>query len=301
MFPRNLSFAGDVDPLHTSDSARTMMITWTRVHAIINGARARNGHLSGRLDGRHVEWSESSDHHRGSPVIDFDRGLPQDAGTIVIFIERMAPWVLGTFRSPSDGWQKSINVIAGRSRSDGHDALDLSLTLATHLDDWILIERAASWGTLCAIVHSPKAIGWQRLKLNHDHGSRSRFDRGPIAPRSGLIHRQIGADSSRDWSHDQRQGNRSHDPFNPLPRPHQSATIFGPKSPLKASILPSCSWTFDREFLFDFIEFSPWIPNVHEEESEKICFNPQELNPILTEIGLVERFDRLSRGNLSFY
>ena len=51
------------------------MIAWTRVHAIINGARARNGYLSGRLDGRHIEGSESFDHHRGSPVIDRDRGL----------------------------------------------------------------------------------------------------------------------------------------------------------------------------------------------------------------------------------
>ena len=52
-------------------------------------------------------------------------------------------------------------MIAGRSRSDGHDAHNLSLTLATHLDGWILIERAASRGTLraIAIVHSPEAIG----------------------------------------------------------------------------------------------------------------------------------------------
>ena len=43
-----------------------------------------------------------------------------------------------------------------------------------------------------------KGIGRQRLKLNRDRGSRSWFDRCPIAPRLGLIHRQIGADSSRD-------------------------------------------------------------------------------------------------------
>ena len=35
----------------------------------------------------------------------------------------------------------------------------------------------------------------------------------------------------------------------------------------------------DREFLFDFIEFSPWIPNVREEEIEQIHFNPLELKP----------------------
>ena len=43
--------------------------------------------------------------------------------------------------SSSIGRRKSINVIAGRSRSEGQDALDLSLTLATHLDGWIRIAR----------------------------------------------------------------------------------------------------------------------------------------------------------------
>ena len=55
---------------------------------------------------RHVEGSESSDHRRGSRVIDRDRGLHQDAGTIVIFIEQMASQFVGTVRSPSDGRQK---------------------------------------------------------------------------------------------------------------------------------------------------------------------------------------------------
>ena len=67
---------------------RTASIGWLRVHAISDLTRARNEHLSGRLDGRRVEGSESFDHHRCSPVIDRDRGLHPDAGTIVIFIER---------------------------------------------------------------------------------------------------------------------------------------------------------------------------------------------------------------------
>ena len=83
---------------------------------------------------------------------------------------------------------------------------------------------------------------------NRDHDrlsivARSRRDRGaivtPIEAESRPIHHHIG-------SHDIANGNRSHDAFNPPPRPHHSATIFGLNFPLKACILPSCSSTFDR-------------------------------------------------------
>ena len=44
----------------------------------------------------------------------------------------------------------------------------------------------------------PDQIGRQRFCWTHDRGSRLRFDRGLIAPRLGLIYRQIGAESSWD-------------------------------------------------------------------------------------------------------
>ena len=143
----------------------------------------------------------------------------------------------------------------------------------------------------------------------HTIAVRSRPDRPTIWANSP----QIGADSSWDWSHDQRQ-------LKPLPWPQQSAPTTASNGPnFRAKILfkidvfsplfltfwlireaikrisrkiSSSSWSprvwtrlrsswsgIDLEFFLDFIEFSPWIPNVHEEESEEICFNPRELKP----------------------
>ena len=56
----------------------------------------------------------------------------------------------------------------------------------------------------------------------------------------------------------------------------------------------------DRKFPLDFIEFSPWTPNVLEEEVEQIRFNLRELNPILAPIRLAVRFDQLTGGNFSY-
>ena len=55
-----------------------------------------------------MEGLESSDHHPGSLVIDHDRGLHQDAGTIVIFIERTKSHFVGTVGSPSDERRKGV-------------------------------------------------------------------------------------------------------------------------------------------------------------------------------------------------
>ena len=48
MFPHDLPFPGDVDARQASDSIRTMEIVWTRVHTILNQARARYIFLSER-------------------------------------------------------------------------------------------------------------------------------------------------------------------------------------------------------------------------------------------------------------
>ena len=62
--------------------------------------------------------------------------------------------------------------------------------------------------------------------------------RTTIDARSWLFKRQFG-------SHDATKENRSHDPINPLPQPHQTAQIFGPKSFLKPMYSLVCSSTFD--------------------------------------------------------
>ena len=115
---------------------------------------------------------------------------------IVIFIKWLASRLIGTVRSSSNGQRKIINLIAVRSRSDDHDALDLSLTLEKLPERWILIER------MTTVVKPDRAIGpptlpnqirRQRSIVSQDRGSRSRFDRGPIAPQSGLIYHEIEA------------------------------------------------------------------------------------------------------------
>ena len=68
--------------------------------------------------------------------------------------------------------------------------------------------------------------------------ARSSCDRGPIVARSWLLQRQFG-------SHDAAKGNYSHDPIKPLPRPHQTARIFRPKSSLKRRYILLCSSSFD--------------------------------------------------------
>ena len=71
--------------------------------------------------------------------------------------------------------------------------------------------------------HQTMFIRELRSRSTHDRGliaARSWPDRGSFQVKSWLIQRQSG-------NHDQCQGNRSHDPCNPLPRPHQSARFLG--------------------------------------------------------------------------
>ena len=84
------------------------------------------------------------------------------------------PWLHRTVTIFRDSWNRGGP--RGRfqsvgSSSEGHDAPRSS----SHLGDmWNSLDRSIS-------------IGRQRLNNTHDRGSRSQFDRGPIAPRSGLI------------------------------------------------------------------------------------------------------------------
>ena len=187
------------------------------------------------LDGRHVAaWGS----------INFHRTVISPLQLCLTVATRGAFWSSwsssdarsrSTLRSPSDG---------GSYLTKNHDRHAIVARSAR--------DRRAFSGKSGATTSRNQRQGFSnwirrhRLRFNHDRGSWSRFDRGLIAPRSGLFHRYIKADSSRNWSHEATQGNRSHDPCNPPPRPHQSATIFGQNFPLKACILPSCSSTFDR-------------------------------------------------------
>ena len=117
-------------------------------------------------------------------------------------------------RSPSDNredsWKKST-IVAPSSQNHLHD-------------------------------HQTAFIGESRSRSTHDRGpiaARSWCDRGSFEVKSWLIQRQSG-------SHDQCQGNHSHDALNSPPRPHQLATIFGRNFPLKACISLLISLTFDR-------------------------------------------------------
>ena len=125
----------------------TAEIGWTRVHAIIKSTRAFKGRVSETIEGLLGDmWTglikDSSD-VASSDDNDFLR-FKQSGSTvwiaIVIFIEQLASRLIGTVGPSSNGRRKSINLIARRSRSDGHDALDLSLTLAKLPERWILIE-----------------------------------------------------------------------------------------------------------------------------------------------------------------
>ena len=128
---------------------------------------------------------------------------------------------------------------------------------------------------------------------------------------------------------------RSHDAFKHRPRPLPMATISGLIPSLKACISLSCSSTFDR-FVKELSKFrgrslvhrdppafrlnsegigaglitnsSLISSNFPLEFRKSVRKDPSKFTPIranwsliLMAIGLVVRFDRLSRGNLSFY
>ena len=105
--------------------------------------------------------------------------------------------------------------------------------------------------------------------------SRSKGDCGPIAAGSwhdrGAIVAPIEAESRPIYrqfrSHDIVNWNRFHNPCKPLPRPHQSATLFGLNFPLKSMYSPFLffnSW-LNREGIKRFeinILSSSWFPHV---------------------------------------
>ena len=107
--------------------------------------------------------------------------------------------------SSSNGRQKSINMIAGWSRSEGQDALNLALTLATHLDGWICIARTTivhqqAWSEMIGTTHLPD------LHRTADGGR----TRTTIVVRSGPDCDAIVAPLRRNQGHDHRRDRGHH-------------------------------------------------------------------------------------------
>ena len=153
---------------------RDASITWSRSPPIADLTRARNGYLNENLDERHMKGLESSDHHRGSLVIDHDRGLHPDAQTAVM-------------RQESDGLKGGIathldaSISIGRWIAIGRSTLEMLFTIVVYL-----IVRSLS-------STQPEAIG--RLAFVAEDffaiAVRSPRDRGAIEPRSWLTHGAI--------------------------------------------------------------------------------------------------------------
>ena len=252
---------------------------------------------------RHVDaswlWSSSTaDLHRGTIVICIDRtagdGIPLRSDGF------------------EDSWKNA--TIAVRSNRD-RTAIALRSS-----GDYIRSARNQKTKSLRFIRQ------WLGEHQPYDRppiATRSWSNRGLIAPWSGLICHEIEALPLLIVA------------INPSPRSRQSATIFGPISSLKSHVVLLCSSTFDR-FVKELSEFrgrslvhhdppafrlnskgigaglitnsSLISSNFPLEFRKSVRKDPSKFTPIrvnwsliLVAIGLVARFDRLSRGNLSFY
>ena len=155
-----------------------------------------------------------------------------------------------------------------RNRDGPHD---LPLTLATHGTFWSArfpSDRRRKWS------HHDQAmkIRWQRLKLNHDRGSRSWFDSGLITPRSGLIQRQIQSHDTAKWramiTVRSWPSNRSHDRI-------KSGPNFRDKIPFKKTMYPS---------LFLQLLIDLWRNSANFEEGPKFFVIPPRLESIAKQL-----------------
>ena len=238
---------------------------------------------------------------------------------------------------PSDGERSSQKWITIKSSSDGRRSMTKNSDrspIVTRLrrDRSSIVPRLgppSAWNRFHSIGR--RATHDQ----DHDHGpiaTRSWPDRGMIVvhlkPKLRLTYLKFG-------SYDAAPENRSHDALIAPPRTRQLPMIFDPILPLKSHVFLLCSSTFDR-FVKELSEFRGrslvhrdppafrldceaigvgLIANVSlissnfplefrtstRKNPSKFASIHENWSLILAEIGLVVRFDRLSRGNLSFY
>ena len=129
------------------------------------------------------------------------------------------------------------NVNAARSRSHGHDETRSS----SHRGDaWSFPKHQISirWATQANEVEPSRSSNGDRTAAIKPD-SRSRFDHGPIAPRSRLIHRAIEATITAKWWATITVA------INPTSQLDQTAAKIGQIFPLKRQCIPPYFLTFD--------------------------------------------------------
>ena len=323
MFPHGLTSAGHVAARRASDSIKTVEIAWTRVHAIIKSTTcAKEGvsEMIERLTWRQVATRRASDCHQREIAWSRSDGLrwsrversgASDLHQVTIVISD----------GPEDSWKNSATA-ARSSRDRG------AIEPQSHVSRWGVVSRRSACDrrrfrtTIVARSRPDRGaiVAWSWRKLRRC-GSK--------------IEALVITNPSRHWSHDPCSRNRTHEAATDAPRSPPSSTISSLISSLKSHVLPLWTSTFDRlvkklsefrgrslvhrvspAFRLDceairaglITNFSLISSNFPLEFRTSTRKNPSKFasihenwSPILAEIGLVVRFDRLSWGNLSFY
>ena len=319
-------------------SKRKAWITWTRVHAIIDYTTCRKYWVSGRdlrayltTRGRlgivrsssslirHRSWSWSSS--RCMDGCDASRQWWTPIGR----------WTLFTIKA----------YVIARSWSSIYLKLNRAAWRIRRRTPWSRSDRTAivalpSWNQGHDARHMIPRNVTSFLKRNFsDRGFFLKRNWKRSWPDHCAFRSKIEADLSRNWSHEAAQEIRPHDAIKPRPRPLQLPTIFRLIFPLITHVFSLCYSTFDRfmkelrkfrgrslvhhdppAFTLDckaigaglITNFSLISSNFPLEfrtstrkNLSKFASIHENWSPILVEIALVVRFDRLSRGNLSFY
>ena len=228
-------------------------------------------------------------------------------------------------------WSKSIEIRRLTwSTSDGAEMLwkNFAIKPRSRRDRAVITARSSRDRTPSAVESTLP----EPTMIDRAPGSRSTHDRGKNWK---LFDREIRSKSARNWSHDPCLRNHLHDAWKPPPQTRQLPMIVGLILSLKPISFSLSNGTFDR-FVKELSEFrgrslvhcdlpafrlnsegigaglimnsSLISSNFPLEFQKSVRKDPRKFTPIranwsliLVEIGLVVRFDRLSRGNLSFY
>ena len=245
------------------------MLSWTRVHAIINQAhgymhlkwsawwvtRGRARKLGSWSDGlkfsRSGERSRSPDRHRTVAIVrDFWCVRSPSRGRL-IFIVTITIGRLAEGSTPDRGARDRCIVIVhltcaiGRQRSFLEERCDRGAIEPRSHDDRIAIERRLhSFSGGIASRRPDDDRRSTKMKIM----ARSRRDRGPIAARSCrkscLFRSKIEARSPRNWSHNPCPRKRLHDAWKLPPRTRQLPMIIRPISLFKSMYFPSLFFNF---------------------------------------------------------
>ena len=227
------------------------------------------------------------------------------------------------------------------SRSDLHRTTDgawqRTTIVARSWPDWGAIgaRSCRDWDLLSSLNHSNQRRRRPTEIQDHDRRSIVALSWPDRAMIRAHIEAKLKSNSLRNWSRILAKWNRSHDPCKTPPQPRQLPTIFGPILSLNTHVLLPYFLTFDR-FVKELSEFrgrslvhrdppafrlnsegigaglitnsSLISSNFPLEFRKSVRKDPSKFTPIranwsliIVAIGLVVRFNRLWRGNLSFY